>query len=165
MRLTAEEIEAKAAKNRAAWQPTTYMVTKFTNGFPPMQPTKVKRVSKQKEVIPTESQEQIALIAWCDLHPIAKHIYAIPNGSHKSIAAAIRFRREGLRKGYPDLGLDVACGGFHGLKIELKRVKGGVVSPEQKEWIEFLTAQGYRALVCHGADEAIRVIEGYLEVK
>ena len=114
--------------------------------------------------IPMEHEEQAAVIAWADQHPIAKHLFAIPNGSHKSPAMAAKFKREGLRAGYPDLGLDVARRGYHGLRIEMKRIKGGVVSDNQAHWFAFLTDQGYCCKLCRGAYEAIEVIEWYLSL-
>ena len=71
-------------------------------------------------------------------------------------------KAEGQRQGVPDLTLPVPSGSYHGLFIELKRVKGGRVSPEQKDWLAFLSGQGYRAEVCKGAVEAIAVINEYL---
>jgi hypothetical protein len=56
----------------------------------------------------------------------------------------------------------VARGAYHGLYIELKRRHGGKVTPEQREWIDDLSKQGYAAIVCHGFDEAVSVIEEYL---
>jgi hypothetical protein len=53
-------------------------------------------------------------------------------------------------------------GGYHGLYIEMKRAKGGQLSPPQKEWIDRLRAEGYRVEVCAGADAAMEVITGYL---
>ena len=124
-----------------------------------------KRVIKQKEVVPTEHAEQVKVIEWADSIPlIAGRVYSIPNGSHKSPFMANKFKAEGLRKGYPDLGLDMARRGFHGLRIELKRVKGSKTSDEQIEWIEYLTAQEYYAVVCTGAVDAIRLIGWYLDL-
>ncbi len=112
----------------------------------------------------TESQEQIAVIDWCNMHPIAWRIFAVPNGAYKSIASAAKFKREGLRAGIPDLFLDVSRDSWHGLRIELKRTRGGTVSPEQKDWGKFYAEQGYYWCVCKGADEAIKVIKEYLEL-
>lgn len=112
--------------------------------------------------IALESEEQAAVIKWCDLHPIAKHIYAIPNGSHKSPATAMKFKREGLRPGVPDLCLPVPRGAFHGAYFEMKRTKGGVISDKQADWMGFLAQQGYYCKVCKGADEAIQAIKDYL---
>lgn len=51
----------------------------------------------------------------------------------------------------------VANGKF--MCIELKRVKGGVVSTAQKEWIQSLKDVGISVAVCKGVDDAIKFIE------
>jgi len=45
----------------------------------------------------------------------------------------------------------------------MKKAKGGKLNEEQREEIEFLTEQGYLALVCYGANEARNVIQEYLK--
>lgn len=139
-----------------------------------VKPVGLKVANKQKDVhlagdkpkrttsIPTEHQEQVKVIEWCDAHPIAKHIFAIPNGSHKSPAMANKFKREGLRSGVPDLFLPFGSRGFYGLFIEMKRTKGGKASDVQVEWLKFLTSMGYWAQQCCGAEDAIRTINWYL---
>ncbi len=77
---------------------------------------------------------------------------------------AIKFKREGLRKGVPDLFLAHPRYGMHGLWIELKRI-GGKAREEQSAYIELLSREGYAACVCAGADAAIKCIEGYLAVQ
>lgn len=52
---------------------------------------------------------------------------------------------------------------YHGLFIELKRRDGGKVSMQQKYYIARLNDNGYLAVVCYGAKEAIKIIEEYLE--
>lgn len=50
------------------------------------------------------------------------------------------------------------------LFIEMKREKGGSISPEQKEWIEILNKNiGVIAAVCKGANEAIDLVEKILK--
>ena len=44
----------------------------------------------------------------------------------------------------------------------MKRVKGGQVSKEQKEWLIGLMSEGYYAVVCKGFEEARNVITKYL---
>ena len=114
--------------------------------------------------IPTEHQEQCAVIQYFDLK-YKEHrgrLFAIPNGSYKSRAAASSFKKEGLRAGVPDLMLPVAMKGYHGLFIEMKRLKGSVTSKEQKDWHEYLNAQGYLCVVCKGADIANQVLDDYM---
>lgn len=74
-----------------------------------------------------------------------------------------RMKAAGVKAGVPDMFLPVARGGSHGLYIELKRIKGGRVSAEQLAWMEELTREGYTCAVCHGWEEARKVIQTYLK--
>lgn len=150
----------RARPQSTVTEPTPYVVDRVSlkDIFAPM----ARPVKAAKKAVPTESQEQIAVIKWCDTQPLAKYIFAIPNGANKSMASAAKFKREGLRKGVPDLMLPIPCNGFHGLFIELKRTKGSVTSKEQRGWIALLHQAGYAAFVCRGADEAIDRIKAYL---
>lgn len=69
----------------------------------------------------------------------------------------------GVKAGVPDLCLAVARHGRHGLWIELK-VGGGKLTEHQARWLVWLEEQGHRASVCHGWQEAVRLIEWYLGV-
>ena len=116
---------------------------------------------------PTEAGEQIALFEWA-AHAAGKHpelalMYAIPNGGSRHKAEAANLKRQGVKSGVPDICLPVARGASHGLYIELKRQKGGRLSPEQTDWLVALGEQGYKAVVANGFDEARRTIERYLE--
>ena len=116
-----------------------------------------------KPLVPTESQEQIAVIKWADSNPeIRGRLMAIPNGANKSPAAAAKFKREGLRPGVPDLFLPIARQGFYGLWIEMKRIKGGKLSNVQTDWINYLRYENYAAYCREGADEAILTIKDYM---
>jgi len=102
--------------------------------------------------------------------PDLEWLYAIPNFSGRlgnippktAIIQAVKLNREGRKKGYPDIGLDVARGPWHGLRIEMKRSKGGVVGPEQKRWHERLRGQGYLVEVCKSWEEARDILVKYL---
>jgi len=63
----------------------------------------------------------------------------------------------------PAILLDVPRGGFHGLRIELKREKGSYPTEDQKEWLRRLREYGYCACVCRGFDHARQTIENYLD--
>ena len=62
-------------------------------------------------------------------------LHHIPNGGHRARKTARDLARSGVRAGVPDYCLPVARGGAHGLYLELKRLHGGRVSPEQREWL------------------------------
>ena len=114
---------------------------------------------------PTEHAEQVTLVQWFDTtYPqYAGRLFAIPNGGWRAKAQALKLQLEGVRSGVPDLFLPVAANGKHGLFIEMKRSKGGRLSPEQKDWLAYLSAAGYQAHCCAGFDEARACIVSYLE--
>lgn len=68
----------------------------------------------------------------------------------------------GVKSGVPDIFLPVPRGGFHGLWIEMKRVRSGRVTPAQKDWVERLNGQGYAAHICYGWEQASKLILDYL---
>ena len=107
--------------------------------------------------------------------PELQDLFAVPNGSHKSPATAAKFKREGLKRGVPDVILPHARGGYHALYVEMKRqrVKGERVElragtrpkEAQRDWHERLKAAGNRVEVCYGWEDARGVIEQYLKMK
>ena len=118
--------------------------------------------------VPTEHEEQRALLARvrraADAFPDLALLYAIPNGGHRQKASAGKLWAEGVKRGVPDLCLPIPRDGYHGLYLELKRVTGGTVSPEQRVWHAALREQGYRVEVCKGADAAWAVLCDYLGI-
>lgn len=117
--------------------------------------------------IPTESNEQQTLFDWAKRHegkwPELALLYHIPNEGKRNLKTGARMKAEGLRSGVPDICLPVARGGYHGLYIELKRRRNSRVTQDQLKWVDRLAQEGYVAAVCRGCDEAISLIEGYME--
>ena len=108
-------------------------------------------------IIPTEHQEQVELVKWMrQTHP-QHRIFAIPNGGHRSKTTAANLKKEGAVRGIPDLFIPSL-----NLWVEMKRTKGGVTSPEQKDWIAYLQSIGHHAEVCRGAEDAKLTILKYL---
>lgn len=106
-------------------------------------------------VVPTEAQEQQVVIQYLELK--GHKFTAIPNSTYTpSFNQKRKNKQQGLRAGFPDL-VAIIDGNF--IAIEMKRVKGSVVSQEQKDWIEALNNAGVEARVCKGADEAIKFIK------
>lgn len=116
--------------------------------------------------VPTEHAEQCALMDWAQMaygkHPELRWLYATPNGGFRHPSTATKLKAEGAKAGVCDLFLPVARGGYHGLYIEMKRQKGGRLSPEQSDFIDFVTQHGYRAEVCAGWIVARDVLMDYL---
>lgn len=129
------------------------------------------RVSTKKRPREIETSEQAALIEWSWLvrfkdGKVGEYITHVPNEGKRGGKAQSDFKKLGGRKGYPDLIVDVAAGGYHGLRIEMKAPKGfsSSVSKEQAEWIKRLSDQGYLAVVCYGFEEAKHIIIDYLGI-
>ncbi len=116
--------------------------------------------------IPTESEEQRAVMEWAEAAsgrwPELRLLYHVPNEGQRSMATGGRLRAEGLKSGVPDLCLPSAHGQYHGLYIEMKRTQGSKTTPEQTEWLEALEVEGYKTALCRGADAAIEIITDYL---
>ena len=110
------------------------------------------------EAAPSEHFEQRELVRWFrQFHPNVL-IFAIPNGGGRSKASAGRLKAEGVVPGIPDLFVPAK-----GLWIEMKRVKGGALSPEQKAMMQYLEEVGYRAIVCKGAEDAKKQIQAFFD--
>ena len=128
-----------------------------------------KRKSKKASCnFSSEYDNQKALFEWAKLnenkYPELKLLNASLNGVRMRIGQAMKAKRAGMKKGYPDIFLPVARGDYHGLFIELK-VKGNYPTKEQKWWLNELKKQGYKACVCYGFEEARQTILNYLNNK
>ena len=100
---------------------------------------------------PTEHEEQREYVRWFRQTYPDVRIMAIPNGGARSQATAGRLKAEGVSPGVPDLFVPA-----WGLWVEMKRAKGGKVSPEQKEWHSYLASCGYRVIIGLGQTDAIK---------
>lgn len=121
-------------------------------------------------VVPSEYEEQAGVVDWLELQDL--RFTAIPNSTWSpSHAAHRRNRVSGLRRGFPDMIVLIPPhrsrdGAGHLLVIEMKKGKGGVLSPEQREWIASLNGLGsdnIESVVAHGASEAIEYLSSYLK--
>ncbi len=123
-----------------------------------------KSVVKRKATPESESNQQEIVIKYLKLaYPDALYC-ASAGGMRTSYLQAIKMKRTGYVKGFPDLFIYEPRGEFHGLAIEMKKEKGGTASPEQKEWQEQLRNRGYCSYICKGNEEAIKVIDEYFSI-
>ena len=118
-----------------------------------------------RRLLPTETEDQIALIEWFDLWAPADlrgRLAAIPNGGWRHPKTAAVLKATGVRPGFPDLVLLTPRGGYAGLMVELKRVRGSKTSTAQKDWLCWLYAQGFAVAICPGFESARDCIKHYL---
>lgn len=118
---------------------------------------------------PLEAEEQTAVVQWCELQGLK--LTSVPNSTYtKSWSQKSKNHREGLRPGMPDLIILIPPakskdGIGRLLALELKRLKGGVVSQTQRDWIAALNglnSVSIDSVVAHGADEAIAYVSSFL---
>lgn len=126
---------------------------------------------------PLERVEQEAVVKWANTVGLLKYpelaidmpdgkrfpIWATPNERKQKPHIGAMMKRQGVFSGVPDLFIPVSKRGYLGLYIELKRINPpGEVSPTQKAVLKWLNEKGYFAIVCYGAERAIKEIEWYL---
>ena len=100
----------------------------------------------------TEDVEQAAFVAWFRATWPDVRIFAIPNGGRRSMKVAKTLKATGVLSGVPDLFVP----GWN-LWIEMKRVKGGKLSLEQKDMKAYLINECYHAVIVgHGFEDAKR---------
>jgi hypothetical protein len=111
--------------------------------------------------IPTEHQEARWFLQYCKLK--GYKVTHVKNETGRPVAGR-RVRNykamwdaiDGVSPGFPDF---VVVAGNVVIFIELKRTKGGKISPAQQEWISALKLAGMPAGICRGADESIAFVE------
>lgn len=124
----------------------------------------------KKNDSPLENWEQEMIFKWIRAnqirYPKLQLAYATLNGVRLSIRLRAKMKKQGLRKGVLDIAFPFWSFDkkYCGLKIELKRLKGGSVTPEQKKEIIALKKEGRLAVVCKGHRETINMIKTYLGV-
>ena len=116
----------------------------------------------------SEDSIQKAILTWASYMKykdgtLADYLVHCPNGGGRSLGEGANFKKMGVKAGYPDLILDIAKGGYHGLRIELKKLKGSRTEPEQKARVKMLNDEGYHAVIVKGFDAAINTIEKYMK--
>lgn len=139
---------------------------------------------------PSEHAIQAAFIEWVRMNqgriPELATLHAIPNGAalarakdprtgkwSRGTAQAAKLAREGLLPGTPDIHLPVRGGGglpngtgdlpYIGLWLEFKR-PGEEMSDRQLEVAALLTEFGHLVQQVESTEEAIDVVEAYLDI-
>ncbi len=120
--------------------------------------------------VPSEAQEQRALVKWISYHPIVRDYFCKNNNEGKRTSLqGFNLKLMGLRAGVSDLLLYYPTNRFHGLFLEVKRNRKYSKSEmltetwiAQQEFIKRVQGVGYAAEVCYGFDDGKRIIEEYL---
>jgi hypothetical protein len=114
--------------------------------------------AKKKEArrIPTEHSEQVNLIHWFKCTYPGVKIAAIPNGGNRNEREAAALVLEGVSPGIPDIFIpEWLCW------VEMKRVKGGVVSKAQEEWRDYIQRIGQHYILAYGFEDAKNKLQSF----
>lgn len=106
------------------------------------------------DALPSEHLEQVRLVAWFRKTYPDTRIFAVPNGGARTGLQGAKLKAEGVSPGVPDLFVPA-----WGMWVEMKRSRGGTLSPAQKDWIAYLDDCGYQCIVGRGFEDARRQIE------
>lgn len=113
---------------------------------------------------PLEHDECLALVAYLDILQKQGKIISythIPQETYtKNWGTKMRNKREGVKPGMPDY---VIVYPSKVLFLEMKRAKGGVVSPEQKKWLEILNNKSTATGVGKGFESAKAIVDLLLD--
>ena len=118
-----------------------------------MRRKKVHTLISVSKTSPSEHSEQVGFINWFRVKYPNVLIFAIPNGEKRAITVAKRLKAEGVVRGIPDLLIPQWT-----LWVEMKRISGGRLSPEQKAMIQYLEGIGQKVIVAKGAADASKQI-------
>ena len=120
-----------------------------------------RSTTRTRKKPPLEFFEQVGFLEWFESKFPRVRIFAIPNGGKRSIATAKKLKKEGVKAGVPDLFIPE-----WNVWVEMKRKKGGRVSPVQKDWHEYLVNScGHTVIVGHGSEDASRQVMDFVKEK
>ncbi len=112
-----------------------------------------------------EYQIQVALFQWAkdnlSKYPELALLHASLEGVKLPIGLAVKMKAAGMRAGFPDVILDVARGGYHGFRLELK-APGGRPSKIQRVVHQALINEGYKVVISDNLQNAVEAILSYL---
>lgn len=110
-----------------------------------------------------EHLEQVEFVKW--FNGVEKFrdliLFAIPNGGKRGIKTASKLKLEGIYAGASDLCILLPNG--KSVFIEMKKQKGGKLSPAQIDFINKSQSLGHTVIVANGCNDASKKLIDYLK--
>lgn len=120
-----------------------------------------------KYAMRSEDTEQINVVSWANWnmnrYPELRWLFHVPNGGSRNKQEAVKFKQMGVKAGVSDLCLPYPKGSYCGLFVEMK-FGNNRQQDTQKEFLADMAAAGHFVATCYSAEEAIKVIEEYLNL-
>ena len=109
----------------------------------------------------SEAQLQTNVIRYINLqYPHIRYCASLGGQYQKYPSQRKKAVATGYVKGFPDLQICEARGGYFGMFLEIK--EKGYATKDQKKWLEDLTERGYLAVCVKGLDGIISMIDSYM---
>lgn len=112
-----------------------------------------------------ESLIQVACVTWFSYEypQWAMLLHHSPNGGYRNAKEATKFKRMGVRAGFPDLILLLPNGQYSYLAIEMKTNEANSKQTDkQKQYQKLMEANGGKYVVCRSEPEFESIIYTYL---
>ena len=120
-----------------------------------------------RNAVRSEDTEQIKVMEWARWHankyPELKWLHHIPNGGSRNKREAVKLKQMGVKAGVSDICLPYPKGIYCGLYIEMK-FGNNRKTEEQKAFLQDMEEAGHFVATCYSAEDAVRVIEEYLNI-
>lgn len=102
-----------------------------------------EQIQNKRKCVQHEAKQQELLFEWAHMakctYPELDMMYHVPNGGSRNEIEAAKLKKQGVKKGVPDIHLPVARGKYHSIYIEMK-VRPNKPTSTQLEWITRLKA-------------------------
>lgn len=110
-----------------------------------------------------EHLEQVEFVKWFNGVEQFRDLilFAIPNGGKRGIKTASKLKLEGVYAGISDLCILLPNG--KSVFIEMKKEKGGKLSPAQIDFINKSQSLGHTVIVANGCNDASKKLIDYLK--
>jgi hypothetical protein len=113
-----------------------------------------------------ESLIQVACVTWFtyQYQDWALLLHHSPNGGYRNAKEAAKFKRMGVRAGFPDLILLLPNGTYNYLAVEMKTNESGSRQTErQLLYQRIMESHGGKYVVCRSEQEFETIVNDYLE--
>ena len=120
-------------------------------------------VKKRAALLFSEHALQVAVVEYMAL-AVKPELYwsAIPNGGKRNLSVAVKLKREGVRRGTPDIVILLPEGRVAWLEL---KVKGGSLSLEQRLFRDVCQRLGHHWAVAKSLDDVIAFLNKIDAVK
>lgn len=155
---------SKSINSSRRW--TKKDISRARNQAPNRMSVEAFKAATAKDLLETDIQQDffdcIEMIRYKG-KPLKEYVYAVPNGGYRPKKTGSLMKKEGVKRGVPDIHCFIAIAPFHSLYIEMKTEKGDL-SPHQERVIKLLREQGHKVVVCRSAASAVDEILKYLGI-